>query len=114
MYSSFGFGVFQVNGLSLGGVNPLQDAKLEELFERLFGKDNSVEETGTHIRKHFLYNLCSERIVKVFQKGRKGINARGKINGKHLEFSKYYYHNILIFGLNFVKPLIGSSRRYCS
>lgn len=83
----------------------MQDAKLDELLERLFGKDNSVEETGTHIRKHFLYNLCSERIVKVFEKGRKGINARGKINGKHLEFSKYFRHTIQIFWTKVCKHL---------
>lgn len=78
----------QVNGASLG-VIPMKDAKID--FGTFFSNTTTVEETGTNIRKHLLYNLCSDRVVKIFRRGRKGINARGKVDGKNMEFSKLIF-----------------------
>ncbi|XP_045189297.2 fibroblast growth factor 18-like isoform X2 [Mercenaria mercenaria] len=83
----------QVNGASLG-VNPLKDVKVN-LFDQFFNQNvgETIEGTGTHFRKHLLYNLCSERIVKIVKKGRKGINARGKWKGKNMDFSKLIFES---------------------
>lgn len=82
----------QVDGASL--VNPLQNATVD-LFDLFFNQNvsHTVEETGTHIRKHLLYNLCSEKIVKIIRNGRKGINARGKIKGKNMNLSKLIFES---------------------
>lgn len=71
-------------------MNPFKDATAD-LFVLFFNNNISaaVEETGTHIRRHLLYNLCSERIVKIIRKGRRGINARGKRKGRNMDLSKY-------------------------
>ena len=62
-----------------------------DLFDHFFNPkvSDTVEETGTQIRRHLLYNLCSDKIVKIIRKGRKGINARGKKRGKNMDLSKY-------------------------
>ena len=81
---------FQVDGAALRG-NPLKDvqADLYKLFFNQHISDN-LQSSGetTQIRKHFLYNMCSERFVKVFRKGRKGIHAKGKNKSKNMDFSK--------------------------
>lgn len=81
--------LFQVSGASLR-VHPLHGVKVD-LFKHFFNTNNTVEETGTQIRHHILRNLCSDRIVKIIRKGRKGVNARGKRKGKNMDLSKYSY-----------------------
>ena len=78
------------------GAAPLQLAT-GDLFHSHFNKDISdlldSLKTGetTQIRRHFLYNMCSEKFVRIKKKGRTGINAKGKISAKHMDFSKYYF-----------------------
>ncbi|XP_060602337.1 fibroblast growth factor 18-like isoform X2 [Ruditapes philippinarum] len=82
----------QVDGASLRN-NPLKDAKVD-FFEHFFmNVSDGIEETGTQIRKHLLYNLCSERLVKIIRKSRKGINARGKRKGKNMKFSRLIFES---------------------
>ena len=83
---------FQVDGAAIRG-NPLKDVQAD-LYKLFFNNNISenFETPGetTQIRKHFLYNMCSEKFVKVFRKGRRGIHAKGKNNSKNMDFSKYF------------------------
>lgn len=87
-----------VDGAALRG-NPLQDAQAD-LYSLFFNKnirDNfESAKTGetTQIRKHFLYNMCSERFVKMIRKGRKGISAKGKGNSKNMDFLKLIFESL--------------------
>lgn len=74
----------------MNGASLLHDANWSGIINKLkTGETNTdLPETGsTQVRKHLLFNHCSDRFVKVVRRGRKGVNARGKYKPE-MKFSK--------------------------
>lgn len=110
----------QVNGASFGANHhhPFQNVS-ENLWEDIIKNRRVNSQTAdknntalftTLIRKHYLHNMCSDLLVKVKGKGRKGINAKGKMNGTNLELSKLVFSptpqgKIIIFGQHTAKAI---------